>query len=307
MNGPSAIEPLVRIIGHRGARGLLPENTLSGFRFCLETGVRWLELDILGSADGVPMVAHDPQIIGAKTRRADGQWLGGDTPRVADLTQAELRGLNIGALCPNSPEAAEFPDQASLSQAAIPTLEEVLALAQSHPGARFLIEFKSDPRDTALAASAHSTLEASIATIRAQGLAGEVCLQSFDWAILDAADQIAPDMARAYLSLSEHPDRRMFTAYAGSPWFGAARDDVDPTDLPGAIHARGGEVWSAYHQDLTRDQVRRAQDLGLLVYAWTVNTPGAIEAMLDLWVDGIITDYPGRAQRAVLNRGRIAC
>ncbi|MBP7666707.1 MAG: glycerophosphodiester phosphodiesterase, partial [Burkholderiaceae bacterium] len=73
--------------------------------------------------------------------------------------------------------------------------------------------------------------------------------------------------------------------------------------VPKMIRAAGGKVWSSFHGDLDAAQVKEAQALGLQVLAWTVNEPAQIEAMLDLGVDGIVSDRPDRVREAMARRG----
>ncbi len=128
----------VAIIGHRGARGLHPENTLEGFRAALRAGVARFELDAGISADGVVVVHHDPALNPDLAREPDGGWIAPPPPLLKELTQAEIARFDVGRIRPGSPTAARFPDQVPIDGARIPTLAAVLALP-----AHFTIEVKS--------------------------------------------------------------------------------------------------------------------------------------------------------------------
>ena len=133
--------------GHRGARGLLPENTLPAFRRALELGVSTLELDIGVTADGVVVVSHDRRLSSQhlpRPRRASRLPEAGG-PLMRDLTLAEVRRYDCGSLNPSRRRFPE-PPRRNLPGTPIPTLAEVFDLAAGlDPGARFNIEMKVDP------------------------------------------------------------------------------------------------------------------------------------------------------------------
>ncbi len=98
--------------GHRGARGLAPENTLAAFRKALEIGVTTLELDLGMTRDGVLVVSHDPVLNPDIVRGPDGQWLSAPGPPINTLTLAELKRYDVGRINPRSRYAAQLPEQA---------------------------------------------------------------------------------------------------------------------------------------------------------------------------------------------------
>ncbi|OYU92774.1 MAG: glycerophosphodiester phosphodiesterase, partial [Burkholderiales bacterium PBB5] len=134
--------------GHRGARGLAPENTLAAFATALAVGVTTLELDVHLSADGVPMVSHDPALSPDLTRDARGQWLSAPGPLIRSLSRAQLQqDYQLGRARPDSAVARNFPGQQAADGQHLPTLAEVLAL-MNQPGAgavRANIEIKLNP------------------------------------------------------------------------------------------------------------------------------------------------------------------
>ncbi len=133
--------------GHRGARGLAPENTLVAFARALSLGVTTLELDLAVTKDGVVVVSHDPLLNPDVTRGRDGQWILRHGPPFHSLTFDEVRELDVGRLRPGSAYAMLFPDQVAAEGARIPTLAEVYALAKKarNETVRFNIETKLDP------------------------------------------------------------------------------------------------------------------------------------------------------------------
>jgi glycerophosphoryl diester phosphodiesterase len=133
--------------GHRGARGLAPENTLAGFKRALAVGVTTLELDTGVTRDGVVVVSHDRLLNPDHTRDAAGQFLAVPGPAIVDLTYAELRQYDVGRIRPGSELAAQFPEQQAVDGERIPRLVDVFALveASGNRTVRFNIETKIEP------------------------------------------------------------------------------------------------------------------------------------------------------------------
>lgn len=287
------------VYGHRGARGVLPENTLAGFRYLHDIGAQALEIDVQNAAGRVPVVVHDPHVPMQIARDAAGRWLDGPGPLVRGLSVDALQGFDIGRLNPAHDYGARYPDQRPLDGARIPTLVAVLDWIA--PTDMILnIEIKSDPMRPDLADPPEVLVADVLAAVQAQGLGDRVVVSSFDWRVLSALRQAAPAVARGYLSF-EQPGPHC-TITPGSPWM----DGLDVADyggsLPHLIAAQGGACWCPYFRDLTPERVAVAQGLGVAVNAWTVNAADDIRAMLALGVDGIITDYPARALAEIAAR-----
>ena len=97
--------------GHRGARGLMPENTLAAFATALSLGVTTLELDLAVTKDGVLVVSHDSYLNPDYTRGPNGEFLKGRGPAIRSLTVAELKRYDVGRLKPGTSYAAAFAQQ----------------------------------------------------------------------------------------------------------------------------------------------------------------------------------------------------
>lgn len=295
--------PAFDLQGHRGARGLLPENTLAGFEAALAIGVSTLELDVGLSRDGVLVVHHDRWLGAATARGPDGAFLSGREPLISALTLEELRRYDVGRLNPQSPYAANFATQRPADGARIPTLAEVLALADRSPHIRFNIETKLSPNAAADTADPETFAQALAAAVRAAGLAARVSVQSFDWRTLRAMARIAPEIARVCLT-SQSPN--FDTVGRGkpglSPWTGL---DVGQHggSTPRLAAAAGCAVWSPAFRDLEPERLAEAHALGLKVIPWTVNEPADMARLIALGVDGLITDYPDRAREAMAAKG----
>jgi glycerophosphoryl diester phosphodiesterase len=291
--------------GHRGARGLLPENTLPAFAQALTTGVTTLELDTAVTRDGIVVVTHDTTLNPDITRDANGQWLTRGDIVVHELTFAQLQQYDVGRINPRSPYAQRFPDQQALDGTHIPRLAEVFALARraGNKQVRFNIETKISPEH------GHHTLppaefaRALIELVRAEQLEARVTIQSFDWRTLQVVQQEAPQITTAYLTAQRSWLDNIQAEAASSPWTAGRHISQFGGSLPKLVKASGGTTWSPYYGDVTRAAVREAQQLGLKVIVWTVNESRDIEQMIDFGVDGIISDYPDRLRRIAAARG----
>src|SRR5262245_23264812 len=168
--------------GHRGARGLRPENTLDAFARGLELGVDTLEMDVMFTADDVLVVHHDERLNKDITRDAAGAWLADTGPALRTIKFDELRRFDVGRIHPGTAYAARFPDQQGRDGVRIPTLEEVIDLAErTRPTIRYNIEVKTTPGrpdDTAPPAAVADRL---VAIVRAKGITKRTTIQSFDW------------------------------------------------------------------------------------------------------------------------------
>jgi len=288
---------LVRLIGHRGARGLMPENTIEGFEFTLDMGVTALEFDVLLSKDNVPVVTHDNYLSKASTRDNKGKWLIEESPKISNLYLSELKQFDVGGLNGNSSYGKSFPRQKFLSGIRMPTLSELLDLAclPKYKSLYLLLEIKSDP-----SANKANFVRQIVSEIREKKLENRTVLHSFDWDLLKECQKVAPEMPRSFLS--ELPENAEGTVYNTS-------EDVTPdfcsfkSSIPKAIADQNGQMWCPYFKDLTSTLLKEAHALGLLVCTWTVNEIEDIENMIDIGIDGIVTDYPDRAQSVLKSRG----
>ena len=303
--GTSAMAlPAFDLQGHRGARGLAPENSIPGFERALAVGVTTLEMDSVMTADGTVVVYHDLALHPDRTRGADGRWLSEEEPQpvLFELEGAALAGYDIGRLKPESKTAERFPEQQGVDAVRIPPLTDVLTRAEalSNGTIRYNIETKISPEKPALSPTPQRFAEALVAVIRSAGVVDRATVQSFDWRTLQAVQELEPTIPTVYLTAEQRWLDNVQRGRGGdSPW--TAGLDVDDYDgsIPRLIQAAGGAVWSPFYRDLRPAELREARRLGLRVVVWTVNEPADMASLIDLGVDGIITDYPDRL-RAVM-------
>ncbi|MFT3821630.1 MAG: glycerophosphodiester phosphodiesterase [Rubrivivax sp.] len=291
--------------GHRGARGLAPENTLPAFEAGMRHGVSTLELDIAITSDGVLVIHHDLALNPAVARDERGQWLDQPSAPISTLTWSQLQRYDVGRLKPGSNYARPYPDQVPVDGTRVPRLADLFDLVKKsgNDGLRFAIEIKTDPNRPGDTRPPEEFARLLIDEISRAGMLPRVQILSFDWRGLQAVQKLAPQVPTVYLSAQQRwLDNIQADAAQASPWAaGFAYQQYG--SVPKMIKAAGGSVWSAYFGDLTADKVKEAQALGLKVLAWTVNDPAVMARMIDLGVDGLVTDRPDLARRVMDARG----
>jgi glycerophosphoryl diester phosphodiesterase len=297
--------------GHRGARGLAPENTLAGFRKALGIGVSTLETDLALTRDGVLVLSHEPRVAAALTRGPDGSWFAADGPPFIELDVAELRGYDVGRLNPASKYGAQWPEQRPVDGERIPTLAALFALARDarSPGGRpvrFNIETKITPHAEVPTADSARFAQAVVDAVRAANMADRVTVQSFDWRTLFEVRARAPEIATVCLTIdSSGMNTVQVDATGASPWHAGLKPSDYGDSLARLAKAAECSVWSPFWRNVTAESVAEAHALGLKVVPWTVNDPEEMSRLVALGVDGLITDYPDRA-RGILGQQGIA-
>lgn len=253
-----------RPFGHRGASGTHPENTLPSFAAAAERGARGFELDVHRSADGDIVVFHDDTL----ERTTDGRG------RIRDRTLEDLRGLDAGhGFTPDGGRTYPFRGRGIT----IPTLREV---CEAFPEMPLIVEIKQ----------VHPPVEEDLARLLQQTRAD-------DRALVFSLQQEGVDRYRALGTgrpTGFGPDDvAKFLRRLGS-------DDWDGYAPPGAAFAVPVR-WNGV-QVVSRPFVDAAHRFGCEVYVWTVNDPSEMEQLLDLGVDGLITDFPERLDRVLAER-----
>ena len=261
--------PRPRIFAHRGASHDAPENTLEAFELALRQGAERLELDVHASRDGEVVVFHDPDL----DRTTDGAG------PVRNATLAELRRLDAGA---------RRPDWAGRGTR-VPTLNELL---ERVPGVPLNIEVKqSDP----------PIVDRVLAVLDRHGESGHTLLAAEDHAIMVAIRAAAPEMLTSF-SAVEVADfvYRLRDGCLGRP--GEARavvgDSWQPAGVALQVPASFGEV-----EIVSRESVEAAHSFDVEVHVWTVDEPAEMARLIDLGVDGIITNVPAVAVQLFRERG----
>ena len=293
--------------GHRGARGLAPENTLPAFALALGLGVTTLELDIAITRDDVLVIHHDRGLNPDITRSADGRFLDARGPLIRSLGFDELRSFDVGRLAPGTAYAKNHPQQQPIDGTRIPRLADLFALVRKagNEQVRFAIETKLTPDKPHETVAPDVFARAVVAAIREAGVASRSTILSFDWRTLAVVQREAPEIGTVYLSSQQSGlDNIGAGKSEGSAWTNGIQFK-DHGSVARMVHAAGGRIWSAFHGDLDAAQVRQAQALGLKVLAWTVNSPQEIAQAMDLGVDGIVSDRPDVVRQEMRRRGLV--
>lgn len=292
---------LIRIVGHRGARGILPENSMLGFEFSLASDVPLLEFDVVMTADLVPIITHNHRLHSATFRGPDGRFIETET-EISDMTWAEIKRFDIGKSDSQSTYGKRFPEQAQINGINVPRLQDLLEyVAQpKHIAAHLMLEIKSNPIRTQDPVYRDRLITIIADMVRNSGLGQRTLMHSFDWGLLAACQAIAPDLPVSFLTqLPEHSDA---IGEESSQWV-TPDFSIAPETIPQMVFDAGGRIWCPNVRDITPQMLDSARQLGLVVAVWTVNDMKDIDRMIDLGVDAIVTDYPGRVQRRLSDQG----
>ena len=293
------------IEGHRGARGLAPENTLPAFARALAIGVTTLELDCAVTRDGVVVVSHDPAFNPDIARGPDGKWLKEPGPAIWSLSFQDTQRYDVGRINPASAYARRWPEQRPVDGTRIPRLADLFALVMKsgNDTVRFNIETKVFPPEPALTTTPEDLTRKLIAAIRASGMERRAAIQSFDWRMLQIAQKEAPAIPTVYLTVEKGFMDNIQRDRVSSPWTAGFHVSRYGGSVPRMVKAAGGAVWSPYHAETTREQLKEAQSLGLKVVVWTVNEPPDMRRLTEWGVDGIISDRPDLLRRTASEMG----
>ena len=283
---------------HRGGRGEITENTLAAFEHSLAVGVTTLELDTHLTADGAVVVWHDDVLTAEKCRDTAPLWPGdlafpyADAP-VRALTLGQIQTLDCGYQ-----QLSGYPEQEHQPGSRVPELRTVLDLASDHPTARLNIETKViEPGEPAM----RELTRVVVRAVTASGLNHRVGLQSFDWASLNLAHRLDPQL---HLTALSRGDAWLARGEPGaSPHLGGLDIDDHDGSLARAAAFAGYDAISPAHATVTAQLVADAHGLGLSVIPWTVSNPDHMHTLIDLGVNGLITDHPTRLRAVMQDRG----
>ncbi|GAB3898045.1 glycerophosphodiester phosphodiesterase family protein [Spirosoma agri] len=266
--------------GHRGCRGLMPENTIPAFLKALDLGVTTLELDVVISKDRQVVVSHEPYFNAAYSIAPDGKPVDkkDQKNRVLYLMNyADIKQYDVG-----SNGNAAYPEQEK-RKTYKPLLSEVIEQAEAYRKSKNLsdfsynIEIKSEPSEYNKSQPEPAEFCALVQAVISQQLKAErVVIQSFDFATLQYWKQQA--------DAGQYPTVRL----------AALVENLRSPDKNLAELGFKPAIYSPYYKLLSRDRIARLHEQGIKVIPWTVNEPDAMKRLIDWGVDGLITDYPNR-------------
>ncbi len=284
----------IKIYGHRGARGDLPENTLESFKYLFENNINAYETDILISKDFIPVITHDFRLDPSLTKDNEGNWIEDENIKIYDLTYEELLKFDVGSLNKLSRYGRRFVNQKTLENQKIPKLSELLNLSSKNISENLLInlEIKSTPDEENLTPTPEEMVKLVMQEVNKSTLQNKIIVSSFDWRTLTEMKKLYPEISRAYLTFQQQAGIKIKnTIYNRSPWM-SYMPFFENHELPKIIKSQGGEAWHPYHKDITKKLVDISHQENLPVNVWTVNKDYDMLKMVEYDVDGIMTDYP---------------
>jgi glycerophosphoryl diester phosphodiesterase len=246
----------ILVHGHRGARAVLPENTMPAFEYAIKAGVDVLELDVAVTKDNVLVVSHDPYVNPTLCKDVQGKVA------IHSLTFAELQRYDCGAQ-----KNPLFPKQKPVPGTRIPAFDDVLALA-TRGKFHFNVETKIYAKAPELSPAPEEFARLVLEAVKKRGLVDRVILQSFDFRTLHAMKKLEPGIRLSALFST-----------AAKPFVDIARD-------------AGATIVSPQYPLVTKAEVDAAHAAGLQVVPWTANTPEDWAKLIEAGVDAIISDDP---------------
>lgn len=289
---------------HRGGRDVRPENTLYSYAYAIELGATSIECDMQLTKDGQIVMSHNPILNSDITRDENGNYIENNKYDIRLMTVDELKKFDVGVMDPNCGEYYDLHGKTQFTyDAKIPTLEELMQLIQSYGDKNIVlnIETKSYPDPVSAGyknnADPKKFVEVFNNIVKKYDMEDRVVLQSFDWQTLIEMKKLNPNISTSAL-WQEQPswgrDSESLRRYEKkkSPWLGG----LDIKDYQGnpvkAAHAIGADIISPYYTEISKQDVDEAHSLGMKVVPWTVNNEKDMNMLLDMGVDGIISDKP---------------
>jgi len=259
--------------GHRGSRGLMPENTVPAMKKALDLGVETLELDVVISKDQQVVVSHDPYMAADISLKPDGSPVTAGEQKsinLYQLTYADIKRYDVG-----SKPHPQFGQQQKL-KAYKPLLAELIDSVETYARARggampwYNIEIKSAPASDGVYHPDPQTFVRLVMEVcESRKLAGRFNIQSFDVRPLQVLHKQYPAVPLAYLTATPKSLEEQLAQLGFKP-----------------------AVYSPYYKLVTPELVSDCHRQGMRIIPWTVNTKPEIDQLISLGVDGIITDYP---------------
>ncbi len=268
----------IEVQGHRGARGSRPENTLPAFEFAIENGVDTLELDIAVSLDGELVISHEPAITPERCLDPSGKKLK-EPIFIHTLKYEEIKKYDCGSL-----GHEKFQKQVSVPHTPMPRLEDLFLMLEKStlPAAKsvhFNVETKIYPAKPELTPEPSEFARKIILLGQKHHMIERMILQSFDDRTLLAAKKIEPKLLTSMLTSDNH---------------------IDYVAVAKAAHV---DIISPDHDWILLEDVKALHKIGVRVLPWTVNEEKDWARLIDLGVDGIISDYPRELVAYLKGRG----
>jgi glycerophosphoryl diester phosphodiesterase len=265
--------------GHRGTRGLMPENTIPSMKKAIDDGANVIEVDIQISKDNMVTVAHDPYINRTYSLMPDGSEIPESDARKHILYQmnyTDIRKFDVGSKIYN-----EFPDQKKM-RAYIPLLGELIDSVEQHsiskdlPGIIYNIEIKANPeKDGIYQPEPAALIKLVMDVVNSKKIDNRFYIQSFDVRQIQEVHKNYPHVVTGFLT---------------------SKKDLSLEDNLKLIGFKP-DIYSPQYKLATAELIKKCHDSGMKFVPWTVNTIEEMEQLIRLGADGIITDYPNLLSR----------
>lgn len=279
----------IMVVGHRGCAGLLPENTLEGFKHAFEMGVDAVEFDVHLTKDGIVIVNHDFRLNTALTKNAGGDWIDSPGEPICERSYDALLAYRVGHVKADTPYRESHPLTRDIALTQLPTLEDVFKLAKAYPNVMLQVEIKTHPIDTAISSDYKKLTRGVLDLIDKYHYENRVGIVAFDWRVHQYLKQTHPKLATFFCFISQYDDKsRVFDP----KWFGDVNLSDYKNSVPFMAASLGASHWSVFHKELTAEMVAEAHVYGLKVNAWTPNTQAEMAKLIGYGVDAITTDRP---------------
>ncbi len=273
----------IEIQGHRGARGLLPENTIPAFRKAIDLGVETLELDVVVSKDKIVVVSHDPFFDARISTKPNGDPVKNNSDfNLYNLSYSDIRLFDVGLR--GNPNFLNQEKTACFK----PTLAEVIRDAKRYarwkkkPTPKFNIEIKSLEQEyNSSQPGPKDFCDLVLKTIKSKVKPENLCLQSFDFNVLRYLNEVNKGPQKFAISVLIEPQ--------------------DENEIIPNLDKLGftPDIWSPYYKTLNKARVEELHKKGIRVIPWTINEPKDMAEMIEIGCDGLISDYPDLALKAV--------
>lgn len=270
--------PKFDIQGHRGARGLMPENSIPAFLLALDSGVNTLELDLVITKDNQIVVSHEPWMSPSICLTPTGDTLLAKAEQkynIYKMTYAEVQQWDCGSLGNKG-----FPEQKKM-KVSKPLLKEVIVAAENHIKSftryevDYNLEIKTSPEGDMKFHPKPEVFSDLVFQLLDEYLPlDRIVIQSFDFRVLRYWHEKYPEIRLAALVMNKKSVDKNLTDLGFTP-----------------------SIYSPYYQLLTREDVKNLHEKNIRVIPWTVNEEKDMLSLKGMDVDGFITDYPNRAAK----------
>jgi len=210
----------VRIYGHRGARGDIVENSISGFKYTFDLGIREVEFDVVISKDDIPVLFHDYRLNPDLVKDASGNWITDKNMKLVDLTFEEISKYNIESIKPDTKYAKRFKNQKSAKDERIPNLKDFFKLVteDKYKDVFLNLEIKSTPTQENVTPDPEKMVSLILKDIKEFNLEDRTLITSYDFRILYALKKQNPNVLRGFITLQQGLSITKKNIYENSPW-----------------------------------------------------------------------------------------